>query len=157
MKVLCPHQTLPFPAALQGSPTELGAAPLHQIPAPSPSQEGLGSSCHNKTAAGSLRDTQDSSQGPGWCSLGFQLRGKGSAVPRQGIRWSQTELELCLQALRHSQDSEGEGEWFEGCLSSGGKGSSPEGAGAGVEGGGGLLAAPQELLAVGALPSALQG
>lgn len=49
MKVLCPHQTLPFPTALQGSPTELGAAPLHQIPAPSPSQEGLGSSCHNKT------------------------------------------------------------------------------------------------------------
>lgn len=40
MKVLCPHQTLPFPAALQGSPTELGAAPLHQIPAASWARRG---------------------------------------------------------------------------------------------------------------------
>lgn len=112
MKVLCPQQTLPFPCSA-GITYGAGAAPLQQIPAPSLSQEGLGSSCHNTTAAGSLRDTQDSSHA--------RLELPGIPAPRErllwvrsGAHWSQAELELCLQALRHSEASEGGGQWLEG-------------------------------------------
>lgn len=67
-------------AALQGSPRE-----LELLSAPDccslPSQEGLGSSCHNKTAAGSPRDTQDSCHAK-LVLLESHLAGKGCSVLR---------------------------------------------------------------------------
>lgn len=104
MKVLCPQQTLPLPCSA-GITCGAGAAPLHRVPAPSPSQEGLGSSCHNKTAAGSLRDTQDSSHA-GLELIGIPAPRERLLWVRSGTHWAQPELDsVCklsdtVEALR---------------------------------------------------------
>lgn len=91
MKVLCPQQTLPLPCSA-GITCGAGAAPLHRVPAPSPSQEGLGSSCHSKTAAGSLRDTQDSSHA-GLELIGIPAPRERLLWVRSGTHWVQPELD----------------------------------------------------------------
>lgn len=73
-------------------------------------QEGLGSSCHNKTAAGSLRDSQDRCQGQAGAHWNSSSQGKAPLSPdkepsghRQSLS-SVYKLSDTIKTLREKED-----------------------------------------------------
>lgn len=77
-----------FPCCCAGITSRAGSCSSAPGSAPSLSHEGLGSSCHNKSAAGSLRDSQDSSP----CQAAI-------AAPRERLLWAEIRNPLVTDSL----------------------------------------------------------
>lgn len=77
-----------FPCCCAGITSRAGSCSSAPGSAPSLSHEELGSSCHNKSAAGSLRDSQDSSP----CQAAI-------AAPRERLLWAEIRNPLVTDSL----------------------------------------------------------
>lgn len=107
MKVLCPHQTLPFPALCRDHLRSWScSSPPDSCSLPQPGGAGQ-LLCHNKTAAGSLRDSQDSCQGQAAAGWDSSSEGKAPLSPDKecaGHRQSLSSVDRFHTQWREKKD-----------------------------------------------------